>query len=635
MTFLKNRKVLINFLLLTSGYVLFFGLARAAFFLAFGGGAAGPELATAFLQGARLDLSLAATLALPVYFLLAFLRLARVPQKPVLIVAGAWYGLLNSAFMFLLAAEFPFYRQYSSKLNHLFFEYLSNPHELVVTVSGIVNLWLVLPVIFLLVALTVYATMRINRTIFAFGSESAPSRAVSLALVAGLTVVFIRGGFQRRPVNWDSAFFSKSNIMNQTALNGPYNLFQHFQIYLEEKKKNVPVKKYFEDDRALAILRAGLKEDKTEPLIKPDGRKPNIVIITLESFSGSHCGVLGAKDSLTPNFDKLSGEGLLFTNFYANGTRTSRALTSVLCGFPPLPGVNLTKKIQAQQDMPSIAKYLAQAGYRNLFFYSGDRHFEDMSGFFLKAGFDYFYDFSDFTGIRYKNPIGVYDEDLFANADRILSETKQPFLAEIMTLTNHGPFTLPDYYQARPDLPKELRTFVYTDDVLARFMETVKKSPFYKNTIFFITADHAAHEHRFNRDRFRIPLLVISPLLKKPGVETRVFSQIDLPSTILRLCGIDVKDADTPFWGKPLGQSTGMAYVLDDPYFGVLTDKYLFRETIDGEQGFLLDDEGREVKVDSSAFADYARATLQMSRKLFFGGKAGASWKKENFRMEN
>jgi hypothetical protein len=75
--------------------------------------------------------------------------------------------------------------------------------------------------------------------------------------------------------------------------------------------------------------------------------------------------------------------------------------------------------------------------------------------------------------------------------------------------------------------------------------------------------------------------------------------------------------------------------VLDDPYFGVLRDKYIFRETIDGEQGFLLDDEGREVKVDSSAFADYARATLQMSRKLFFGGKAGASWKKENFRMEN
>ena len=109
---------------------------------------------------------------------------------------------------------------------------------------------------------------------------------------------------------------------------------------------------------------------------------------------------------------------------------------------------------QAYVRLNSREHYLGRYGYKTLFFYGGDRDFEDMGGFFLKNGFERFYDCKDYTGIRYKNPIGVYDEEMFENADRVFSREKEPFFAVMMTLTNHGPFTLPPDYN---DFPPGLR----------------------------------------------------------------------------------------------------------------------------------------------------------------------------------
>ncbi|MDD4004026.1 MAG: sulfatase-like hydrolase/transferase [Elusimicrobiaceae bacterium] len=627
--------ILFNFAVLCAVYLFYFGLTRLVFLFVFGNsGLAAREVLYAFFQGGRLDLSLAATFALPVYVLLALLSAFNAPGKAVRACADLWFGLFNAVLLGLWIVEFPFYSNYSSRLNHLFFEYFANPKELAVTMSGIVNLWVVLPLILLAMGAAVYATLRLDGKIFAFRAQGAGAKAASLALAAGLTVLFIRGGFQRRPINWGAAFFSSHNIINQLALNGPYNLFQCWQIYEEEKGRTVSSARYYADGEALEILRSG--SDWNAPparLLPGSSGRPNVVLVTMESFAGKYCGAVGAKQSLTPNFDRLAGTGLLFTNFYGNATRTSRALLSALNSYPPLPGVNLTKKIQAQQAMPSVAQYLLKEGYATLFFYGGDRHFEDMSGFFLKAGFEKFYDFSDFTDVAAHNPIGVYDEDLFFNVNRILSGAKTPFFAEVMTLTNHGPFTLPPAYTARPDLPKELRTMYYSDYALGKFIEQARSEPYFNNTVFIITADHATYEERFVRDRFHIPLLVWSPLLQKPGREERVFSQLNLPMSVLGLCGASTTSAGTPFFGTPFFAGNGMAYVLEDPYFGVITDRYFYRETISGGQGYLFYLNGAPATDpgEQARLARYARAMLQISRELFFKGQAAGSWKKPDY----
>lgn len=632
----SGRSVLSGYFVLCAVYLAYFALVRLVFLAMHGSGVPAREVVYAFFQGGRLDLSLTATFALPAYFLMALLTVLGAPQKMVRAGAGVLFGLMNAVLVGLWIVEFPFYANYSSKLNHLFFEYFANPKELAVTMSGIVNLWLVVPTLLLVMAGVVYATVLLNRRIFVFREQSKMAKAISFVLIAGLTIVFIRGGFQRRPINWGSAFFSSSNTVNQLALNGPYNLFQCWQIYEEEKGKAVAPEKYFPEGEALKILQNSASWNAAAPaILNQSATRPNVVLITMESFAGKYCGAVGAKQSLTPNFDELAKNGLLFTNFYGNATRTTRALLSVLSSYPPLPGVNLTKKIQAQQDMPSVAKYLVKDGYATSFFYGGDRHFEDMSGFFLKAGFNKFYDFSDFTDVSDRNPIGVYDGDLFNNVNRILSAEKTPFFTEVMTLTNHGPFTLPAAYKDRPDLPKELRTMYYSDHVLGSFIEQAKTRPWFNNTVFIIMADHATYEERFVRDRFHIPLLIISPLLKRKGVEQGVYSQLNVAASIMAMCGVKTPVVDTPFYGAPLLAGNNMAYVLEDPYFGVITDKYLYRETITGKQGYLFDLKGNPVAdtAEQTRLANYARANLEVSRELFFKGHASASWKKPDFKM--
>jgi phosphoglycerol transferase MdoB-like AlkP superfamily enzyme len=627
-----------KFLFFTLSYLVFFFLARIVFFAFFKDGSyLFKDVLFAFFTGTRLDLSLITIFAGWMFFVVCVSNLGFLNKKIQSItkkMALYYFALLNIVFVSLLIVEFPFYGEYSSKLNHLFFEYFSSPKELMVTVSGMFPL----PLFLIALAVVGYFTYRFSvkffYRFFDFESkENLVSKIISLVLIIALGVVFIRGGFQRRPINWGAAFFSKSNFLNQTALNGIYNLFAEYQIYLEELKKHVRYEDYMSKEEALKRVvefsHYG-KNERNNAFWLKHVKNPNIVLVFMESFSGKYVGALGAKQSLSPNFDKLSKNGVLFTSYYANDTRTSRSLISALSSYPPLPGVNLTKKIQAQQKIPTVATYLGPLGYKNIFFYGGDRHFEDMSGYAINNDFDVFYDFKDFKDAKYKNSIGVYDEELFDNVNSILKTQKKPFFAMIMTLTNHGPFTLPDHFKIRPDLPKEKRTFLYSDWALGQFIKKATKEKYFQNTIFIITADHSSIYSDFNRQRFHIPLLVYSPLLRKTGKDNRLASHMNLPMTILKLCNRKFKNMDTTFWGTSLfeNKENGFAYVLDDPYFGLITPDYFYRESLEGESHLFND---KMELVDNSEaltrLSNYSRAVLQTSRHLFFENKVDSDWK--------
>ncbi|HOX22419.1 MAG TPA: LTA synthase family protein, partial [Elusimicrobiales bacterium] len=341
----------------------------------------------------------------------------------------------------------------------------------------------------------------------------------------------------------------------------------------------------------------------------------------------------GAAQSLSPEFDKLSARGVLLSNFYANGTRTSRALVATLSSFPPLPGVNLTKKIEAQQKMPTIAAYLSELGYRCVFMYGGDKDFEDMGGFVRQNGFSRVYDKDDFKAFsRHKNLIGVFDGELFEGADAQLAQLPQPFFAAVMTLTNHGPYQLPPDYSDAQGLEIEKRAFRYSDYALGRFFEMAEKREYFKNTIFIVMADHPVHYGSFSPRKFRAPLLFYSPLIKNPHKEGLLASQLDLPPTLLRLAGDKRKQQELPFWGQAMEERSPQmpVFCLEDPYFGVMTDTRFYRESLSGVERGIFNLDGKPVNNAEAQelLGAQARAALQLSRELFFAGKAGLPWKK-------
>jgi phosphoglycerol transferase MdoB-like AlkP superfamily enzyme len=143
--------------------------------------------------------------------------------------------------------------------------------------------------------------------------------------------------------------------------------------------------------------------------------------------------------------------------------------------------------------------------------------------------------------IHGENVWGVADEDLYTLAigqmDKIHAEDK-PFFLHIMTTSNHRPFTWPK--ERVTDMKQGTRDGAakYTDWAIGDFIRRVQDKPYFKDTVFVITADHCADsagKSRIPINRYHIPLLIYSPAHIQPRRVEQMTSQIDIPPTLLGL----------------------------------------------------------------------------------------------------
>jgi phosphoglycerol transferase MdoB-like AlkP superfamily enzyme len=169
--------------------------------------------------------------------------------------------------------------------------------------------------------------------------------------------------------------------------------------------------------------------------------------------------------------------------------------------------------------------------------------------------------------VHFENAWGVCDEDLFAQAIREFNtsyKNKRPFFAEIMTTSNHRPYTYPE---GRIDIPSHSGrngAVKYTDYAIGKFIENAKKEPWFRDTIFVIVADHCANsagKTALPVKKYEIPMLVYSPAHVQPAKVDRLASQIDVAPTVLDLLDFSYEDR---FFGKDILEMTaeqGRAFI--------------------------------------------------------------------------
>jgi phosphoglycerol transferase MdoB-like AlkP superfamily enzyme len=91
-----------------------------------------------------------------------------------------------------------------------------------------------------------------------------------------------------------------------------------------------------------------------------------------------------------------------------------------------------------------------------------------------------------------------------------------------------------------------LNSVAYTDSCLGVFIETLKQSPLWKNTLLVFVPDHTMRYpdtiQNTDPNRYKIPIIWAGGAISKPMRVERYGSQIDLAATLLYQLGIDHSD---------------------------------------------------------------------------------------------
>ncbi|HET9978729.1 MAG TPA: LTA synthase family protein [Burkholderiaceae bacterium] len=441
------------------------------------------------------------------------------------------------------AAEFTFWNEFASRFNFIAVDYLIYTSEVVGNIRESYDLPLLLTGVGL-VALAIWVVLL--RALEPHWRAPAPGRRASVLAAAVLLAAppLAVGVLDARYKE-----FSADAQANELAGNGYFDFWHAFwanEIDYERFYKTLP------SQRALAALanelgaprlHVELSQRPFESEVKSEGpaKRLNVVLVSVESFSAEFMGAFGNRQGLTPRTDRLAGEGLLFTQVYATGTRTVRGLEALTLSVPPTPGHSIVKRPNNDR-LFTVGEVFKDAGYEPLYLYGGYGYFDNMNAFFQGNG----YTVIDRTALQaadvhFENIWGVADEDLFTLALRELDKRHAAgtkFFAHVMTTSNHRPFTYPD---GRIDIPSKRGReggVKYTDWALGDFIERAKAKPWFADTLFVIVADHT-HKGRGKQElppeNYHIPLIFYAPGHVKPGRVDTLASQIDVAPTLLGL----------------------------------------------------------------------------------------------------
>ena len=310
--------------------------------------------------------------------------------------------------------------------------------------------------------------------------------------------------------------------------------------------------------------------------------KKNVVLITVESLSADFLTRYGSKDGITPYLDELLEESLVFDNLYATGNRTVRGLEAVTLNIPPSSGESLVKRPD-NTGLFSTGNVFRQNGYHTSFIYGGDSYFDNMGAFYGNCGYEIVDKKTyDKDAIVFSNIWGTSDEDSYREAIKRFDASwaaGEPFFAQIMTISNHRPYTYPEGRIQYDGNPMSRHAAVkYTDWAIGQFIATASEKPWFSETVFVIMADHCASsagKTSLPMDCYHIPAIIYSPGFIEPRYVEKVCSQIDIIPTLLSLLHFSY---DAPFYGRNVladdfKERTFMATYQDLGYYsdGVLT----------------------------------------------------------------
>lgn len=291
-------------------------------------------------------------------------------------------------------------------------------------------------------------------------------------------------------------------------------------------------------------------------------KKKNVVILIVESFATEFIGGLNNNRALddstyrgyTTWMDSFIPQTLTFETTLANTGVSIDAMPAILSSIPRMRyGFFLSP--YSLNHITSFATELKNWDYHTAFFHGGTNDSMGFQAFARGAGFEEYYGLNEyceddrFNGKDdFDGTWAIWDEEFLQYYALKMTEMPEPFVTGVFTASSHHPFAIPDRYKDRfkdegiHQLHKCIR---YTDYSLGRFFETAKKQPWYDNTIFVLTADHASSktthpEYKSEAGDNHVPIVIFDPSGEMPrGVMPGMMQQLDILPTVLGWLGYD------------------------------------------------------------------------------------------------
>ena len=421
------------------------------------------------------------------------------------------------------------------------------------------------------------------------------------------------------PLRWSEAFFHPNTFISSLGLN-PILYFRYMLRYRTYDSYN---EKDFEPYRSLMQSYFGV--EKPTPFDLPFAREnymrpyntndnkvhkknagtktknkkhPNIILIVMESLANFKTSLMHPEIKSTPYLYKLAKESIWFKNYYVPVVGTARSIFCIMTQIPDITPIETASRnpLMVKQNVAMNAF----KGYDKFYFIGGSANWANIRAVFTSNVKDIkVFEEGDYDSPR-MDVWGISDYDLLQEAHKRFLKQKNPFFSVIQLSSFHSPYTLPlNLHLFKPimldkkDLKmrdfsssQQFNSLRFSDYALGKFMENVKKSHYYKNTLFIITGDHGVAEHssayveeyysNLNLGFYHLPLIFHAhpQWIEKPYVDERIAMASDVMPSITSFARI-------PYTNTSFGHS------LFDPND---KNRYAFLFTIGARDQFLLNE---------------------------------------------
>jgi arylsulfatase A-like enzyme len=367
---------------------------------------------------------------------------------------------------------------------------------------------------------------------------------------------------------------------------------------------------------------------------------PNIILISIDSLRSDHLSCYGYARETTPNIDKLSDKSTVFLNAVSTTSWTLPAHISMFTGLYSIQHGVIYYGYALSKDIPTLPQILKDNGYYTFGIFSGP-YLHPAFGF--SRGFDEYKDCSSSVSFlnddqkKYLKDDLAFNNNIHLRSHQDITGQKiydtfskwfenrgkdKPIFSFIHCWDVHYDFippppfdsyfdphyqgTLsPERYQSNPRInpdmcSRDLEHIIalydgeirWTDHIVGKILDLLKKSNMMKNTMIIITADHgeAFFEHGFSchnnnlfDEEIRIPMIVYYPE-KFPGLKIKKqVSIIDILPTIFEILGKKTPDY---LHGISLLKEIEQGFIRDKPllmeldgpnfYKAIRNDKWKF-----------------------------------------------------------